>query len=253
MSEETTMFSKIKDIPESIWKTLAEKKLYFGHQSVGLNILDGIRDLMTENSLIKLNIVETLDPADFDAPLFAHSTIGKNMYPQSKIDAFADVLENGIGERADVAFFKFCYLDFHSNTHVDEVFEQYKDTISYLQEKFPEVTWVHSTVPLTSQQTGPKAWVKKLLGKPLRGYEYNIKRNRFNALIRAEYEGKDPIFDLAKIESTLPDGKRESFTRDGGTYYSLIQDYTDDGSHLNEIGRRVVAEKFLIFLANILE
>jgi hypothetical protein len=253
MSEQTPQFSNIKDIPESAWKTLAEKKIYFGHQSVGFNILAGIGDIMANNPLIKLNIVETDEPEDFENPLFAHSTVGSNTKPKSKIDAFANILEKGIGEQADIAFFKFCYIDFHSNTNIEEVFNQYKDTIFLLKEKFPQVKLVHSTVPLTSQQTGPKAWVKKILRKPLRGYEGNITRNQFNELLRTEYEGKDPIFDLAKMESTFPDGERSSFTKDGTTYYSMVQDYTDDGGHLNETGRKVVAEQLLIFLANILE
>jgi hypothetical protein len=253
MAETTTLFSNVKDVPESAWKALAEKKIYFGHQSVGFNILAGVRDIVAENPLITLNIVETQNSADFENPLFAHSTVGSNTRPKSKIDAFANILEKGIGEQADIAFFKFCYVDFHSNTNVEEVFNQYKNTISSLKQKFPQVKLIHVTVPLTSQQTGPKAWVKKILGKPIRGYDDNIKRNRFNDLIRTEYEGKDPIFDLAKIESSFPNGSRSSFTKDGMIYYTMVSDYTDDGGHLNEAGRKVVAEQFLIFLANIVE
>lgn len=253
MAETTTQFSNEKDVPESVWKTLAEKKIYFGHQSVGFNILAGVRDIMAENPLITLNIVETHDPADFENPLLAHSTVGKNTDPQSKINAFANVLEKGIGEKADVAFFKFCYVDFHSNTNIEEVFHQYKNTVSLLKQKFPQLKLIHFTVPLTSQQTGPRAWVKKILGKSLRGYDDNIKRNQFNDFIRTEYENKDPIFDLAKIESTFPDGERSSFTKDGTTYYTLVQDYTDDGGHLNETGRKVVAEQFLMFLVDLIE
>ena len=252
MAEKATEFSTIKDVPESAWKKLADKKIYFGHQSVGFNILAGVRDIMTENPLIKLNIVETHDPADFETPLFAHSKVGSNTKPKSKIDAFANVLEKGIGEKADIAFFKFCYVDFHNNTNIEELFNQYKNSVSLLKKKFPQVKLIHSTVPLTSQQTGPKAWIKKMTGKPIRGYEDNIKRNRFNEFIRTEYEGKDPIFDLAKMESTFPDGKRSSFSEDGMSYYTMVQDYTDDGGHLNETGRKIVAEQLLIFLANIL-
>ncbi len=251
MSENRAQSSHVKNIAQNVWEKLAEKKIYFGHQSVGYNILDGVRDLMSENPLIKLEIVETHNAADFEGPLFAHSTIGRNAYPQSKIDAFTDVVENGIGEKTDVAFFKFCYLDFHNNTKIEELFEQYKESLSDLQKQFPEVAWVHSTVPLTSQQTGSKAWIKKMLGKPLRGYENNVKRNRFNEFLRGEYKDKEPLFDLANIESAFSDGKRASFTKDGTTYYSLVPDYTDDGSHLNEKGRKIVAEQFLLFLVNL--
>lgn len=59
------------------------------------------------------------------------------------------------------------------------------------------------------------------------------------------------IFDLAKIESTYSDGSRETFTAQGQTYYSLIPDYTDDGGHLNEAGRKKVSEQLLLFLSNL--
>jgi lysophospholipase L1-like esterase len=113
------------------------------------------------------------------------------------------------------------------------------------------VKFIHFTVPLTSQQTGPKALVKKILGKSLRGFDDNIVRNQYNALLRAEYQGKEPILDIATIESTYADGKRASFTREKQEYYTLVEDYTDDGAHLNETGRRVVAEQFLIIMAHI--
>jgi hypothetical protein len=59
------------------------------------------------------------------------------------------------------------------------------------------------------------------------------------------------IIDIAKIESTYPDGTRCSFSIDGKTYYSMAPEYTSDGGHLYEIGRKKVAEQLLIFLANL--
>ena len=61
---------------------------------------------------------------------------------------------------------------------------------------------------------------------PSTGLEY--KAEQFNELLIKEYDGKEPVFDLAEIESTRPDGRRETFTKDGKTYYSLIPDYTYD-------------------------
>ena len=34
-------------------------------------------------------------------------------------------------------------------------------------------------------------------------------------------------------------------------YYSMAPEYTTDGGHLNETGRKRVAEQLLIFLANL--
>ena len=265
MTEEKVHFTSIKDVPNSALEKLSQKKIFFGHQSVGNNILDGIRDLMQENPQIKLNIVETSNPADFDAPLFAHARVGKNRDPISKIDAFTRLMEEGIGNRADIAFFKFCYVDFGASANADikEVFGYYKKSMSRLKDKYPKITFVHFTVPLETSKIPFKFWLKifknagwsyrlKMI-KNIRNiwrYDANIKRNEFNELITKEYADKEPVFDLAKMESTHPDGTRETFTKDGKTYYSMVPGYTYDGGHLNEAGRKRVAEQLLIFLVN---
>ena len=65
LPEKQVTFTALKDVPESTWKTLSKKKIFFGHQSVGFDIIDGIKDIMKENPQIKLNIVETSNPSDF--------------------------------------------------------------------------------------------------------------------------------------------------------------------------------------------
>lgn len=99
MEEQKIHNNVLENIPASTWEKLVQKKIFFGHQSVGNNILDGIRDLMKENPRIKLNIIETNNPTDFNAPLFAHARVGKNRDPRSKIDAFANFIDKGIGIR----------------------------------------------------------------------------------------------------------------------------------------------------------
>lgn len=244
-------FPSIKDVPAEAWQKLAQKKIYFGHQSVGYNIIDGIKDVMQQNPQIKLNIVETINPADFDSPLFAHSPVGQNRNPKSKCDVFTAFMNAGIGGKTDFAFLKFCYVDILHGTDVSKVFETYKSTIVTLQSKYPKLILVHLTTPLTTIQTGLKASIKNFLGRPIGGYDDNVKREQFNALLRKEYSGKEPIFDLAGIESTSQDGSRVTFEKDGKAYPALAPAYTNDGGHLNELGRKVVAEQFLIFLANL--
>jgi hypothetical protein len=251
MEVSKTTLPSIKDVPVEAWQKLSQKKIYFGHQSVGFNIIDGIKDVMKENPQIKLNIVESSNPSDFTTPLIAHSRVGKNTDPQSKCDAFADVMEMGLGDKTDIAFFKFCYVDIFPDTDVNRVFAEYKKTMSALRSKYPRTTFVHFTIPLTVLQTGPKAWVKKIIGRPINGYDDNIKREQFNEKLRKEYNGREPIFDLSTIESTTPEGLRATFQKDGKLYPYLVTDYTDDGGHLNGQGRCIVAEQLLIFLANI--
>ena len=69
--------------------------------------------------------------------------------------------------------------------------------------------------------------------------------------LREAYGSINRLFDLATIESTRPDGTRSGFEKDGKTYYSLVPEYTYVSGHLNEAGRRVVAKRLLLFLANL--
>ncbi len=96
---------------------------------------------------------------------------------------------------------------------------------------------------------GLKTSLKKLLGQGEPDKAANIKREAFNAHLREKY-GK-LVFDLAALESTLPNGQRTSFVEDGKTYYALDPSYSDDGGHLNATGRRIVAAGLLRFLAEL--
>ena len=252
MPEKTTHPPSIKDIPDSAWKKLSKKKIYFGHRSVGNNIIDGIKDVMKECTEIRLDIVEITDPSGLDSALFAHSKVGKNGDPKSKIDAFARLMEQKIGGKADIAFFKFCFADINAKIDIYKVFAEYKNMMLRLKNKYPKTTFVHVTVPLVTTKTTWKTWIKKLIKKEfIWEYDHNVARNKYNELVRKKYDGNEPVFDLAKIESTYPDGRRAEFKRNGERHYSLVPDYTHDGGHLNATGRKKVAEQLLILLANL--
>ena len=209
--------------------------------------MDGINDIVKDYLGTELKITKTTDPLVFRSPAFAHSMVGENEDPVSKIDDFARSIDNGIGGKAEIAFFKFCYVDITRNTDIEKVFSSYKATMQRLKEKYPNTQFVHFTAPLTASIPSLKAKIKKVLGKE----DNNIKRSAFNELLLHEYRGKEPIFDLAEIESTYPDGSRSSFTDGGETYYSLVQEYTDDSGHLNAKGRKIMAAELLKFLAQI--
>ena len=251
MAEKESAAAVIKNVPEAGWINLAGKKIYFGHMSVGNNMVEGVHDLAKEYPFIRLNIVETNSPSSLDQPVFAHSPIGKNQDPKSKIDDFVHLMDSGLGNMADIAFFKFCYIDILSATDADEVFNRYKNAMEMLKKKYPKVTFVHVTAPLRLVQTGVLVPIKKIIGRPVGGYADNIKRSRFNELLRQEYKGKEPVFDLARIESTYPDGRRFEFDSGGKSYESFVADYTSDGGHLNETGRKIVAAQLLVFLAKL--
>lgn len=244
-------YQALKDIPLEAWEKLAQKKIYFGHQSVGNNIMDGIRAVMAENLEVQLNIVETRDLATTDVGVFFHSEVGKNENPISKTDDFVTIVESGVGDKADIALHKYCYIDVNANTDVEKVFLNYKKQINSLKLKYPKTRFVHITMPLTTIQTGPKAWVKKILGKPISGINANIKRNMFNQRLLNAYQLIDPVFDLAAAEATQPDGTITTFEKNGKKYFTMYKGFSSDGGHLNMQGQKTIAEQFLLFLVGI--
>jgi len=224
------------------------KKSYFGHQSVGRDILNGVALLVPTH----VDRIISLDPNgsnSFEERGIYHSRVGANADPKRKIDAFRDVLHSVSPGTFDVAFLKFCYVDVTEKTDIDDLYAYYRETLAALKLEFPDVIFVHFTVPLTTTSETWKTSLKKLLGKDIWEYADNVQRNRFNDLIREEYLGKEPVFDLAAVESTLPDGSRASFSLKGTEFYSLAESYTRDGGHLNENGSKVVAAALLEMLA----
>ncbi len=231
--------SVLKAIPQQNWDSLSQKKIFFGHQSVGSNILNGIASITSEIPNIQLNIKETKDPNDFSIPIFAHSKVGKNMDPISKCDDFKRIMKNGIGDKVDIAFFKFCYVDIDSHTDIQLLFKYYSQTLSQLQNDYPKVKFIHTTVPLKSNSAGFKTAIKKLLDRPMDNG--NIKRNQYNQLVREAYGQQNTIFDLAYYESAYQDVKMNQSS-------VLLPEYTSDGGHLNDIGSRIIGKQLLLFL-----
>jgi len=249
-SEDQVMPSSTEvDFKDALDK-LSEKKIFFGHQSVGLNIVEGINDI-NHRSNNRLNILKTKNPDSFETPVFAHSTVGFNTDPRSKVDEFVNLMEGGIGDNVDYAFLKFCYVDITAETDIKKIFEYYKKRFEDLKKKYPKTTFIHMTVPITTVQDGPKAFIKKIVGRPIRGYEDNYKRYKFNEMLKKEYADSYPVFDLARIESTDSNGSKLAYKKGRETFYGLVPSYTYDGSHLNETGRLVVGRALLSFLANL--
>jgi hypothetical protein len=252
MPEKISLPTEVSKIDDSAWKALSEKRILFGHQSVGDNIIDGVQDLRKKHSRIQLDTTKLKKPlADIQQPGFYHFHVGQNTNPKSKIDDFRQWLENGMGDKIDIAFFKFCYIDVNPSSNVVELFQMYQSTLSSLKEKYPEVKFVHVTMPLVKLQDGPKAWIKKLIGKPISGLADNMKRDEFNRLLLSAYAGKEPVYDLAKAESTYPNGTRSVMTSESRDFYTLVPDYTDDGEHLNATGRQAAASELLRVLATV--
>jgi hypothetical protein len=232
------------------WSRLESLRIYFGHQSVGENVLDGVRDLEKQSHRNSLRIVASDNPAAVEGPAIIESHVGRNGDPASKNVAFREALDKGFGNQGGIALYKYCFVDVRPDTDVPRMFADYHDNMRDLHARYPGLTIVHATIPLTTVEPGWKAAIKGLLGRPTER-ALAEKRHQFNLLLRQEYSGKEPIFDLAEAESTLPSGARVYYTTHGEKIYTLAPEYTYDGGHLNGAGRQAVAKRLLETLASL--
>lgn len=231
---------------------VSSAKVYFGHQSVGGNIIDGLADLQGQlgQPVIHIGELGSLDVSGGHGVLL-HTKVGKNEQPVSKCEDFRRILDQQLAGLVDVALFKFCYIDFSDTSDVEAIFQTYSRTMDELKQRHPDIVFIHVTAPLRSVDRGLGIWAREMLGRPNRTKLANVSRNEFNRRLKERYPA-DPMFDLAAVMSTYPDGRRESFKMDGNTYDSLVHAYTDDGGHLNAVGRTHAAAEFVRSIANAL-
>ncbi len=237
--------------PRLRWSVIALRTVYFGHQSVGNAIVAGVEEFTQEHEL-PLQVVLTRDPAAVAGPAFVHFLAGQNRDYASKNAAVLRLLESPTRAQRPVVLLKYCYVDVDSTADASGMFEAYRDTVDTIQFEHPDVTVVHATVPLTMVESAFKSGAKQLLGRPTRR-DAAIARHRYNELVRAEFKGTDPIFDLAKIQATQPDGVVAGFTAGGCMIETLAPDNTDDGGHLNARCQRAAAEALLDLLSDVIE
>jgi hypothetical protein len=134
----------------------ASKRVIFAHQSVGNDILDGVRTLATDAG-VPLNVVESREAPSDTTGIF-HFKVGTNGVPLGKLEEFRNTLSQEQLANVDVAVVKLCYIDFNSNADAAQIATAYVQTIDELQQRHPQTVFAAMTAPLTTIQTGPKAW-----------------------------------------------------------------------------------------------
>ena len=220
------------------------QKVFFGHQSVGGNIIEGIKLLTTEIPILQVDLKKT-DENVFEKSVFTHAGIGKNGDPLSKYEAFKKLLESGIGDRVDIAGMKLCYVDISGKTDVMDLFNNYKEMVKYIKNRYPKLELIHIATPLTVKSNPVKDLIKTIIGKENIWKEANRNRIRYNNLLRAEYKNIDPVFNLDIIEAFGADSVPGKTDNDN---YSLDNRLASDWGHLNDLGKRTVAGEFIRFL-----
>lgn len=242
----------IAEPSESELRVAGQTKVLFGHNSVGMNILDGVSKVYADASVPAPAIADVSGPeisgasmTDAEGATMRHAYIGVNEDPLSKFAAFAELVDSPAGKDVDVALMKLCYVDIIAATDVQAVFDAYVSMMDEVEAAHPDVRFLYTTVPLTADRNW-KSKVKAALGRDDEmGPADNIARERYNAMIREKYGATGRLVDIAAAEA---DGTGER-SQDGSTYYVLNKNLTFDRGHLNEVGSEAVAAEFLKMVA----
>jgi hypothetical protein len=225
-------------------------KILFSHHSVGANIIMGVKQL---DAIIpeegRLHFVTLENAATSKGPALIDISGGRNGEPKTKIDFFIATIRDKIRLKPDLAFMKLCFVDFNPQTNVDDLFGYYRSAFDALMREYPEIRFMHVTVPLTTRPTGLKWNLFRLIGREVWEDMANIKRAEFNRRLKESF-GADTVFDLARIEATAPNGQLTTFEQGGQSYFSLYPGYTDDGGHLNTLGQQIVGAEAIRFMAD---
>jgi lysophospholipase L1-like esterase len=227
---------------------LAERRVLFGHQSVGADVTRGVERLAAQAGGA-LRVVELPAAAPIPRGTFAHVLVDRNGDTDGKLRSFEQALASFPGGPPDLALLKFCWADVDAGTDVERLFARYRATLDGLAARYPATTFVHVTIPLTTVQAGPRAVVKRLLGRAPFGALENARREAYNDRLREVYAGRAPVFDLARAEATLPDGSVATAEWAGRTTLQLAAGYTEDGGHLTPAAQDRVARALLAVLA----
>lgn len=215
-------------------ETIKGARVFFGHQSVGQDLLDGVATLAREAG-VEVTIGE--------------GQIGANGKPEQKFDDFAERAETG--PALDLIAMKLCYVDLYRGADAEQLLASYRRAVARVRLANPSLKILHVTTPLTIRASTVKASIKRLIGGNSHSDDSNALRLAYNRGLRAAFPG-EPVFDLAAAESTRPDGSREEFAVAGQPVPMLWQGYAVDEGHLNTQGKRVAARAFIAALAEAL-
>ena len=249
----TVALPTIADVPQQHWQALAGKKILFAHKELGDQIVAGLQELLPQVGLAELQVVSFDQSKDAPAGFIAHGHVGRCVHPQTKIDGFVQLLDDGSSPKADIAVLKFCFSDVRAETDLDLAISQYRQMVDQLRRSHPAVTIMHVTVPLCTRpgclRRACREAAKRLVGRPSIWHD-NLARQTFNTFLKDTYSQLDPLFDLALVESCTSDGRRCYAFADGHKVYLLAGEHAEPTGvgTLNQDGSRWVAEQFLIAL-----
>ncbi len=222
-------------IPQARLDDARKLDIFFAHRSVGNNIIDGLADLQTQDSNRYTLTIAVAAASWFETNNgLLHQLIGINGQPYTKINGF-DTLVRGGYSRANVAMMKFCPSDTlpFGVVPAADIWAAYRNAMTALAQAYPNVTFVWWTMPLATAADDRGNSEKQIFNRLVRDY------CRLNNCV---------LFDIADIESHDPQGNA---VVSAAGYEAMWNGFSDDGAHLNVVGRQRVAAAFWWLLARL--
>ena len=152
-----------KEISKTALNKLSEKRIFFGHRSVGNNILQGIDDILTQYPGINLKILKYEEVKSSKDNGIIHAWIDQNGSPQSIAEDYTRMVEKLPGKEMDFALIRF--TPWYGKKDMDEILKDYTIAIEQLKQRHSKTVFIHGTFPLNHSKTSFKTWIKKLTGK----------------------------------------------------------------------------------------
>jgi hypothetical protein len=204
---------------------LKNARVVFGHQSVGNNLIEAA-------AALGFPFKHVTSDADLATVALGEAPVADNHDPHRKVRSFAELMtDKKLGDRVDLAGFKFCYVDFENNLKVAGLREAYSSRIDALRAAYPKVRFFHVTPPLTTGSS-----------------QINKTRLEFGDWLKVTYASRDVVLDLAAIESEKQDG---TACMSGGVR-ALCPEYASDQGHLKADGATRAAKALLYTFARAL-
>ncbi len=219
-------------LPQATMDAIGQQRWFFTHASVGGNLLAGLDDLHAASparyqlvsSWVGYDDVQMQadPPPASPAPGTVYECDRGNPGWADKLQIFDNSLRQAgwRGAAVDVVMDKLCFID------QDALAADTLASLTALRSSFPDSVIVSTTMPLTTGEDAD-----------------NVLRNQYNAELRAHANaGFSLLFDVADIEAHTPAGVQQTFQYGGQTWQKLYAGYTDDGGHLDTVGRQRVAQ-----------
>ena len=239
-------------LPAAYSSQIATQKWLFTHASVGGNMVEGMAALHASNpTRYPLQVRSDVGTAgaeggsDYRASAAPVSTMPGSIYEcqrgnpgwQNKLVCFSNSLvRSGWGSnKVDVAMDKFCWIDPDANSSA------YCQTMARLEERFPDVRFVYTTLPLTG----------------LADSENNA-RNGYNRAVRSYCAANGKLlFDVADMQAWSPQNVQQTYVSGSQTNQRMYSGYAVSPSgedwHLNAAGRQRLALGWYAVAASLIQ